>query len=180
LNGIDTLNGEAGNDTLSGGASNDILNGGDGGDTLDGGAGNDTFDPGAGADIMQDFATDSNDTYRFFIGTEADQINDFGGTDRLLFGSGIDANQLWFRQSDQALEIQRIGTGDRVRIESWYSSSNNRIEELRLADNRVLNLSGVDALVSAMAAFALPESGQTTLPPPYAAQLNGVIAANWQ
>jgi hypothetical protein len=38
----------------------------------------------------------------------------------------------------------------------------------------------VQNLVDAMAAFAPPAPGQTTLPPEYASQLNPVIAANWQ
>jgi hypothetical protein len=38
----------------------------------------------------------------------------------------------------------------------------------------------VDALVSAMASFAPPAAGQTTLSADHQAVLNTVIAANWQ
>jgi hypothetical protein len=40
--------------------------------------------------------------------------------------------------------------------------------------------SKVDTLVQAMAAFAPPAAGQTTLPPAYQTALASVIAANWQ
>jgi hypothetical protein len=39
--------------------------------------------------------------------------------------------------------------------------------------------STVDSLVNAMAAFAPPTAGQTTLPTNYQSSLNTVIAANW-
>jgi hypothetical protein len=38
----------------------------------------------------------------------------------------------------------------------------------------------VDNLVSAMAGFAPPPAGQTTLSASYQASLSSVIAANWQ
>ena len=40
--------------------------------------------------------------------------------------------------------------------------------------------SQVDALVSAMSAFAPPPAGQTTLPSNYQKVLEPVIAANWK
>jgi hypothetical protein len=44
----------------------------------------------------------------------------------------------------------------------------------------VLLDSQVQSLVSAMAAFAPPAAGQTTLTVSYQNALGGVIAANWQ
>ena len=48
-----------------------------------------------------------------------------------------------------------------------------------LADGRVLLNSAVDNLVNAMASFAPPAAGQTTLPVNYQSSLSSIIAANW-
>lgn len=54
------------------------------------------------------------------------------------------------------------------------------MEQFRTADGQTLLDSQVQALVSAMAAFAPPAQGQTTLPEAYQAALAPVIAASWQ
>jgi hypothetical protein len=53
------------------------------------------------------------------------------------------------------------------------------IEQFRTAEGRLLLDSKVDALVAAMAAFAPPAAGQTTLPPAYQTALSPVIASSW-
>ena len=54
------------------------------------------------------------------------------------------------------------------------------VEQFRTIDGKVLLDTQVDQLVNAMAAFAPPAAGQTTLPAAYQAVLNPVIAANWK
>lgn len=46
--------------------------------------------------------------------------------------------------------------------------------------NAVLLNTQVDKLVQAMAAFAPPAAGEMTLPESYRADLDPVLAANWQ
>jgi Ca2+-binding RTX toxin-like protein len=76
--GDDLLFGEDGNDTLNGGAGVDILSGEAGDDTLISGSGNDYLDGGLG-----------NDTYQFNLGFDYDLVDDAGGINSIVFGSGI-------------------------------------------------------------------------------------------
>jgi Ca2+-binding RTX toxin-like protein len=167
-----TLTGGAGNDTLNGGAGKDKLLGGTGDDTLDGGAGNDTLTGDAG-----------NDTYTLGRGYGRDTIVEkdttSGNTDVAQFQSGIAADQLWFRHVGNNLEVSIIGANDKFSIKNWYSGSAYHVEQFRTSDGKVLLDSQVNALVSAMASFTAPASGQTTLPQNYHTSLAPVIAANW-
>ncbi|MCW5220278.1 hypothetical protein D5041_11060 [Verminephrobacter aporrectodeae subsp. tuberculatae] len=170
--GADTIYGRDGNDTLNGGADSDTLSGGNGADTLDGGAGNDTLDGGNG-----------NDTYVFGRGSGVDNITDYdstaGNTDCLSIGAGVNTNQLWLRRVDADLEASIIGTSDKSLINNWYVGNAYHIERFQTADGKVLLDSQVNALVSAMAAFAPPPAGQTTLAADYQTALTPVLAAGW-
>ena len=169
--GNDDLSGDDGNDALIGGAGNDVLDGGAGFDTLTGGVGNDTLYGGSG-----------NDTYIFNKGDGQDMVHDYdytkGNTDVLSFGSGIATNQLWFKNVGNDLEISLIGTADKATVQNWYVDRQYQIEQIKVSGKTLLN-TDVERLVHAMAAFAPPASGQTTLPTAYQTALAPVIAANW-
>src|SRR5262249_51615477 len=78
-----TLTGQQGIDHLDGGAGNDSLSGGTAADVLNGNAGDDTYDGGAGADTLK---FDS-----FHEG--ADKVANFDGeNDILSFGDLVDGN----------------------------------------------------------------------------------------
>ena len=172
-NGSDTLNGGAGNDTLLGGADNDTLNGDEGNDLLDGGAGNDTLRGGSG-----------HDTYLFGTGSGQDIINNYdtsaGSVDTLSFNEGVSIEQLWFRQSGSSLSVSIIGTGDKATISNWYSGSNYHLDQFKTADGKTLLDGQVQNLVDAMASFGVPAGGESNLTADQRAQLDVVIAANWQ
>ncbi|WP_427501728.1 calcium-binding protein (plasmid) [Methylomonas sp. MED-D] len=158
---------------FSGGAGNDYLSTGSGGDQLDGGEGMDTLVGGNG-----------NDTYQLGRDYGADTVveNDAtaGNTDVALFVSGVSADQLWFVHTGNNLEVSIIGTSDKLVVQDWYSGSANHVEQFKTTDGNLTLLdSQVESLVSAMAAFAPPASGQTTLPANYQTALAPVIAANW-
>jgi Ca2+-binding RTX toxin-like protein len=158
------LTGNTGINTLTGAAGNDTLDGGAGADTLVGGVGNDTYilGRGYGADIIQE-----NDATA-------------GNTDVARFLSGVAIDQIWFQQSGANLLVSIIGTSDQLTVQSWYTGSQFHVEQFKTADNHTLLDTQVQNLVNAMAAFAPPAAGQTTLPQNYADALNPVIAANWQ
>ncbi|WVV47155.1 calcium-binding protein [Pseudomonas sp. NA13] len=196
LDGDDKLYGLGGNDTLSGGNGADELSGGEGSDTLLGGAGDDRLSGDTGSDTLiggtgndQLSGDRGNDLYRFERGDGQDDIDDFdpdANTDVLQFGAGISANQLWFSKNGWDLEVSVIGTTDKVTISKWsfwgpgnWEKAQN-IEQFRTADGKVLLDNQVDQLVGAMAAFAPPAPGETSLPQNYQASLNAVIASNWQ
>ena len=159
-----TLTGNSGNNTLNGGAGDDLLDGKAGADILIGGAG--------------------NDKYRLARGHGTDTIQENDGTagnaDWAQFDAGIAAEQLWFRQVSNNLEVSIIGTADKFSLANWYLGSQYHVEQFKTSNGKTLIDSQVQNLVSAMAAFAPPAMGETNLSAAYASQLNPVIVANWQ
>lgn len=157
------LVGNSAANTLNGGTGNDVLQGMSGNDTLNGGAGNDNYLFGRG----------------YGIDTVVDSDSTSGNLDVLSFLGDVAADQIWFSRAGNNLDVSVIGTSDKVTISNWYSSSANRIEEFRASDGSTLLGSEVEILVSAMAAFAPPSSGQITLPQAYQDELGAVIASTW-
>lgn len=96
-----------------------------------------------------------------------------------LFDGGIALAQLWFQQVGNNLEVKVIGTTDAMTVTDWYLGSAHQVEQFRVDGNKTLLASDVQNLVQAMASFAPPAAGQTTLPQNYQDSLNTVIAANW-
>ena len=166
----------------SGNADANVLTGNSGANTLTGLAGNDTLDGKAGADSLVGGA--GNDTYWLGRGYGIDTITETdataGNTDMAKFEAGVATNQLWFRQVANNLEVSIIGASDKFNISNWYSGAANHVEQFKTSDGKPLLDSQVQNLVSAMAAFAPPAAGQTTLPANYATALAPVLAANWQ
>jgi Ca2+-binding RTX toxin-like protein len=171
--GNDTLSGLAGNDLLTGLAGNDTLSGGDGKDTLIGGQGNDRLIGGKG-----------NDTYKFSRQDGQDVIVDQDNTwfnSDVLNITGATSHQLWLTKSGSNLNINLVGTTDKVTIEGWYASTNNRVEKIVAGDGKTLNSASVNALVTAMAAFTPPaSSGASNLDSATEAKLTKVLASSWQ
>lgn len=168
------------NSSGTGNALDNMLTGNAGNNTLAGGEGHDTYRGGLGTDTLSDTSTTSHDIYVWGRGDGADTLTDAGGNDRLDILAGVSADQLWFRRVGNNLEMSVIGSTDRFTINGWYTSAANQVETFRLSDGQTLLASQVQQLVNAMAAFAPPAAGQSTLPPDYAATLQPVIAANWQ
>jgi len=178
-------------DVLRGGDGNDTLNAVGGGDTLDGGAGNDklnadywgggtTFIGGAGNDVST--GSYYGDTYVFNRGDGQDTIVESGpsyNADTLSLGSDVSSNQLWFRHVGNDLQVNVIGTSDNITIANWYSGASQHVEKFKTGDSKVLLDSDVNSLVDAMAAFAPPGAGQTTLPSDYQQALLPVITSTW-
>ncbi|WP_341908625.1 calcium-binding protein [Polaromonas sp. YR568] len=174
--------GTTGNDTLWGSDGADSLDGLAGDDVLQGGSGNDNLAGGIGADVLS--GGDGDDIYRMALGYGADTIqeDDFtaGNTDLARFDVGIAADQLWFRQVGNNLEVRVIGSTDSFTVANWYLGSQYQVEQFKTSDGATLLDSQVQNLVQAMASFSPPAAGQTTLPIGYADALNPVIAANWR
>jgi Ca2+-binding RTX toxin-like protein len=150
-----TLRGVAGNDTLDGKGAKDILIGGDGGDTY-------LFGRSYSRDVIRE-----NDAAS-------------GATDTVRFLKGIDAKEIWLRHVGNDLEASIIGTTDKLVLENWYLGSRYQVEQFKTSDGKLLLDSQVENLVQAMAAFAPPAAGQTTLPATYQEYLAPLIAANWR
>lgn len=188
----DVLSGWVGNDVIDAGAGDDIVDGGSGMNHLFGDAGDDFLSVagdahdnllvgGRGDDLLVGSA--NSDTYLFQRGDGQDVIIESAGVpgavDTLSFGAGINSEDLWFTRSGKNLDIQILGTQDKVTIADWYVSPDRHIEAIRTADGKTLLESQVQNLVDAMASFA-PPAVQTTASENYLAQLSTVLAVNGQ
>ena len=181
LTGIEIVQGSAFGDTLSGSALSDNLQGMDGNDTLYGDAGDDHLYGQAGDDTMT--GGTGNDTYQISRGDGQDIIDNIGegaSADKVSYAAGINHDQLWFSQSGTNLVVSTIGATDQVFISDWYASTANHVATIETADGFTLSSASVSNLVSAMAAMTPPPVGQTDLTAAEHAQLDTVIAANWQ
>jgi VCBS repeat-containing protein len=181
--GNDVINAGAGNDSIYSGWGADVINAGAGDDLIRAGGGGDTVRGGLGNDTLINDQW-SNDSYLFAAGDGQDSITDAGGQDQLLL-ENIDASQLWFTHAGNDLNINVSGTTDSITVKDWYSGnqypgSPNHIETIKTSDGKTLLDSQVQNLVDAMAAFAPPAAGQTSLSAAYQSSLTPVLAANWQ
>lgn len=151
---IDTLTGI---ENVIGTAQQDILIGDANANTLDGGLGSDTY----------------------FIGANSgnDAIVDGGGSaDRVNVGAAS-SQQLWFRHVNNDLVVNLLNSPDSFTVKNWYGGTANQIEQIHASDNKVLLSAQVDALVNAMAAYAMPTSGTISMLPNYATTLQPAMSA---
>ncbi|HET6160197.1 MAG TPA: cadherin domain-containing protein [Dongiaceae bacterium] len=174
LIGANAINGtgNGGSNTIIGNGAANILNGGTGNDILDGAAGNDTLTGGQGAD-----------TYLFRLGSGSDLISNGDtdlGADKILFGSGIAEDQLWFAQSGSDLVVTVLGGSDRATLQGWYSSSANQLDHFELTDGSSLAAAQVQQLVAAMSGFSAPPASLSDLTLAQQQSVESVIAANWR
>jgi RTX toxins and related Ca2+-binding proteins len=152
-----TINGDEKNNQITGTLYSDIIYGLDGDDTLRGDLGDDYMSGGHGNDVL--IGGYGNDTYLFSRGDGKDtiQVHIEDGTmyrtgeynnDRLVFGPGITASDLFYAKGnsgpfDDNLIIGIKGTNDQVTIKDGMSSDyNNRLSTVELSDGTVLDMSG--------------------------------------
>lgn len=122
--GCDSLNGGNGADKLYGGAGDDSLYANGGNDILDGGEGNDYLCGGAG-----------NDTYIFNKGYGTDTINDGEGINTIVFGNGLYKDMMTvYRTNWNDLTVTFRGIEDKVVIQGYFGSENNRNFNVKFAD----------------------------------------------
>jgi len=179
--GNDTLSGGVGDDRLYGGNDDDILDGGDGRDYLYGGNGDDTLNGGAGNnDYLSGDA--GSDTYAFDTGFGTDTIYNYDtqadSVDVARFDN-VSVDDLWFSRSGNNLQITVAGTDDQVTVSNWYSNANYQLDSIEVGTSVLLN-NQVDQLVSAMAAYSVPNGAGNVIPQEVRDELQTVIAATWQ
>ena len=167
----------------TGNTANNVLKGNSAVNSLTGAAGNDTLDGGARTDTLT--GGTGNDTYLMGRGYAADTVveNDAtaGNIDIAQFLSGVANDQIWFQHIGNNLEASIIGTRDKLVVKDWYLGNAYHVEQFKTTDGaKTLLDSNVQNLVNAMASFAPPAAGQTSLPTTYQSNLAPVIAANWQ
>jgi hypothetical protein len=149
--------GTSGNDTLTATATKQILTG-------DGGY--DTYQFGRG---------DGQDTIRNGLSTNT------GPTGELDLGANIASNQIWFEQKGNNLQIDILGTQDRMTVAGWYSNAYSQLQEIRTPDGYMID-SQLTQLVQAMATFGANNPGfnpVTATQMPNDPTLQSTLAAAW-
>lgn len=156
----------------TGNALDNQITGNSAANVLDGRAGQDVMMGGLG-----------NDSYRFKRNYGQDTVVDVdstaGNQDQVLFGTDVDADQVWLTQSGNDLVLSIIGTTDQLTIQNWYLGAAYQVEQLISGTNLTLSSANVQNLVNAMAGMTPPALGQTELSAAQHSQLDSVIAANW-
>ena len=128
-------------------AGDDLIVGWYGDDSFDGGTGNDAF-----------FGGDGSDTYTYRRGDGIDRINDTGSgndIDRIVLADIALADVKFIKGGNDAdLIIEILGaTPGQITVTDHFVSglggSNNRIEQVQLADGTILTASEIEALILA-------------------------------
>jgi Ca2+-binding RTX toxin-like protein len=192
MEGCTYIDGGAGNDTLTVyGLTSNMLLGGDGNDVLQvtdrtsssGRSYSQTFEGGRGDDTM--IGGYSNDLYIYNLGDGHDVINDVGYAnnssyqDTLRFGEGIAAEDLWLSRVDDDLQINVVGSDGQILIGDWFAKSTNQIESIETKGEVLVNLK-VDLLVTAMAAYDVPNGAGAVIPEHVKEELQPTLAETWQ
>lgn len=169
--GDDIIKDDRGDSFLYGGAGDDIIGGSYGNDMLDGGIGNDTLKGGKG-----------NDSYHFSTGFGQDLIQNnesyaSSATDSIHF-EDTDYQDLWFGREGNNLEISVAGTDDKVTVQNWYSNIGQQVDEFEVAGSVLLN-NQVDQLVSAMAAYDVPNGVGNVIPQDTKDALQPILTQSW-
>ncbi|MEN3746113.1 calcium-binding protein, partial [Sphingomonas sp. HF-S3] len=151
--GNDSIFGSFDEENIGGGAGDDVIVAGDGSDRITGGTGNDTLYGGGGAD-----------SYFFNLGDGEDVINEYeyngNGHDRIIFGPGIDSQNITALQSNngQDIVLSINGTTDKITIKYGNGASYNyRVDEVVFSDGT--SWSFADLLARA----TIPTAGNDTL-----------------
>ncbi|WP_373777492.1 calcium-binding protein [Glaesserella sp.] len=144
---------------IDAGSGNDTINAGRGDDKLIGGLGNDTLNGSYGSD-----------TYLFAKGHGQDVINEYaewndGRIDIIQFKDLNESSQLWFSRKNNDLVIQTLSTLDQVTVKDWYTHRFYKVEKIKLADGRGIDMTQVEKLVDAMASFSTAYSSDISQAP---------------
>ncbi len=163
--GNDVINSGAGNDVITSEDGDDVINAGDGDDNIMSGNGDDVINAGKGNDVIgqrfynyngwSGYIPDSNlgnDTYIFNVGDGSDKIiedngnnnRDNGGLDKIQFGEGILAADVYFVKdgSDLLIKFKNSET-DQIRIYIYFATSGAKIETLQFADGSSANIADI-------------------------------------
>jgi Ca2+-binding RTX toxin-like protein/PAS domain-containing protein len=133
----DRLLGSAGNDVLHGYGGNDDLQGGSGDDWLGGDLGNDTLIAGGGHDTL--VGGGGNDLYRISRGGWRTTINDDEASTILPNADRVEFSDL---RSTEVASVERLWGDlwlrfvslDQVRVQGYFYSPSQRIENFRFSD----------------------------------------------
>jgi len=169
-----SITGTPGNDVLEGGAGDDTLIGGGGADVLIGGLGSNVLSGGAGSD-----------RYEIMLGSDVNTIDNAEGdiaTQDIIAIDGVDKWSVWFGRSNDDLILSLFGSGSTTKVTNWFSNAAAAVDKVELpAGGTSIDAAGINALVSAMAAFSTPSGvAQTGITPStYSREVVLAIGSTW-
>ncbi len=182
---VTLIGNNAAGETLTGGAGTDILTAGNGnGNILYGGSGNTTMNDGTGNDNF--YGGTGYNTYKFGTTFGQDTINNaYAGNTTAKgeadFASGITDENLWFKQTGNDLEIDLLGTSDKITVSGWFNGNAGTHVQTFNAGGLKLD-SQVSQLVAAMATYSANNNSfnpATATSMPTNSTLQTAIAAAW-
>jgi VCBS repeat-containing protein len=136
---------------VSGDVGDDMLVGSTGNDNLFGDAGNDTLDGGAGNDVLEDGL--GNDTYIFGRGYGQDTVYEWdstlGNIDTVRFAANISSRDITAYQDPMGgLVLSINGTNDSLRVNGWFSSDAQKVEQFVFADGTLWGVNDIISMLS--------------------------------
>ncbi|MCP3447326.1 calcium-binding protein [Bradyrhizobium sp. CCGUVB14] len=184
VGGITLIGNNADGESLSAffSSGSDVLTAGNGNNVyLYGSAYDDTLTAGTGTGTLQ--GDGGNDTYKFGSGfTQDTVINNGGGSaNGEIDFTALASTDLWFKQVGNDLEIDSIGTSNKVTVAGWYNSASAKVASVHTDDGLVLD-SQLASLVSAMATYSANNSGfdpATATAMPTDTTLQSALASSW-
>lgn len=130
LTNVENITGSDWSDGITGNDEDNILSGLDGQDTIIAGAGNDTLNGGQASDLLRGNLGD--DTYIWNINDGNDVIEEEGGLDKIIFGSGITLSDINFDTQGNTLFIH-IGD-EYITIDKQYGVDNRAVDAIEFVD----------------------------------------------
>jgi Ca2+-binding RTX toxin-like protein len=136
ITGFENVVGTQAGDVISGDNLSNVINGHYGDDILFGGIG-DISDIliGGNKDVILQTNSD-NDTFLINLNQGVDEIHDYKGNDKIIFGTGITANNLSYHKIGQDLLIKHNGVDLVLLVDHFYNKDN--VETLEFSDTSTL------------------------------------------
>jgi len=114
------------------------------------------------------------------VGHGVNELEFSGSMGRLVFGSDISPDFLWFQHKEQDLQISVTGSNQLVTLHNWYANIAEQPWNITAGNGSRLFYKNVENLVQAMAAFAPPASATAMFADAELQRLQPVLAANWR
>ena len=173
--------GNALDNVITGNRGDNVLTGGKGLDTLAGGAGSDTyvFARGDGTDtiVESDGGAGNTDALRFTDITQDQLWFSHIGNDLQVDVIAV-VQPVWFSRNGNATQGNTKPSIDQITVKDWYlpttPGGDRQLERIVTSDGLSLSNTDVEKLVQAMASFAVPAAGFTTVTSVMAALVPGI------
>ena len=82
-----------------------------------------------------------------------DTIVEGGGTDRIVFGEGIAAEDIFVTRQEGDLYLTNRKSKDRIKVKDFFNDDWYKVESFHTSDGRTLDYSKINIMIQAMASF---------------------------